>query len=107
MINKQKVIGYLGLSMKAGKLILGADACEEAIQKRKVKLMIVAEDASERTKKKFQMLCESNKIEYIEWGKIEKISKAIGKNNKAVIGMKDKSLSEAIKKVIIGGESIG
>ena len=44
---------------------------------------------------------------YIEWGDIETISKAIGKNNKAVIGIKDKSLSEAIKKVIIGGESIG
>lgn len=107
MIDEQKLIGYLGLSMKAGKLVFGTEACIQAIQKRKVRLIIVAETASERTKNRFKMLCELNKIFYKEWGDVELISKAIGKNNKVVIGIKDKNLSLAIEKVINGGESIG
>ena len=34
---------------------------------------------------------------------IEQISKAIGKSNKAVIGIKEKGLAEAIRKIINGG----
>lgn len=106
-MNKQKITGYLGLSMKAGKLVLGTDACTDAIKRKKVKLIIIAEDAAERTKKNFQMLCNYNNVTYMEWGNIELISKAIGKNNKAVIGIKDKNLSDAIMKIINGGEFIG
>ena len=39
--------------------------------------------------------------------KIEILSKAIGKNNKAVIGIKDGNLSKEIYKIINGGEVIG
>ena len=41
------------------------------------------------------------------WGDIRNNSKAIGKQNRAVIGIKDKNLSEAIQKVICGGETFG
>ena len=37
----------------------------------------------------------------------ENLSKSIGKDNKAVIGIKDKNLAEAIKKILNGGDVIG
>ena len=49
MINS-KILGVIGLAMKAGKICFGADSVEENIEKRKVKLLIIAEDSSERTK---------------------------------------------------------
>ena len=104
MTNNDKVLGYLGLARKAGKLIFGTDACIEAIDKRKVKLVIVVKDASDRTKNKVKTLCIQKEIFYIEWGDSKIMSKAIGKQNKVVIGIKDKNLSDAIKKVINGGE---
>ena len=42
-----------------------------------------------------------------EYLKIEDISKSIGKNNKAVIGIRDTNFSREIKKIIDGGEAIG
>ena len=57
MINN-KVLGLIGLAMKAGKVVFGADSVEENILKRKVKLVIISEESSERTKKKFIEICK-------------------------------------------------
>ena len=60
MTSKSRVLGLIGLSAKAGKIEFGADAVEEVITRKKAKLVIVAEDASERTKKNFEFLCNKN-----------------------------------------------
>lgn len=107
MINQNKVLGLIGLSAKAGKIEYGADAVEESIKRKKAKLVIVAEDAADRTKENFKFLCNKLNILYVVFGEKEKISKAIGKDNKAVIAIKDKNLSNEIYKIICGGEAIG
>ena len=38
---------------------------------------------------------------------MEELSKAIGKQNKVVIGVKEKGFAQAIEKIINGGEMIG
>ena len=105
MVNK--VYGLLGISSKAGKLISGTDALIDAILKRQIKLVIVAEDASERTIKNFKDICYKNNIKFIIYGNILENSKAIGKQNRAVLGIKDVNLARAIDKVIHGGEGFG
>lgn len=103
MINYQKIGGLIGLATKAGKIAAGTEACLEAIEKKSAKLVVIATDASERTKKTFKEKCEQCKIANYEILDIEQISKAIGKPNKAVIGIKEKGLAEAIRKIINGG----
>ena len=61
MINK-KILGLIGLSAKAGKISFGADSVENDIKKKKVSLIIIAADASERTKDKFKTLSKNYKI---------------------------------------------
>ena len=96
----------MGLSARAGKICFGTDSTIENITKRKVKLVIIAIDTSERTKMRFFELCEKYNIHIIEFGTIEQISKSIGKVNKAVIGIKDINLATEIEK-INGGDVIG
>ena len=105
MINK--VYGLLGISSKAGKVVSGTEAVEEGILKRNIKLVIVAKDASEKTIQNIKLLCDKKKITLLIFGTVFDNSKSIGKVNRAVIGIKDKNLSEAIKKLITGGEEIG
>ena len=102
-----KTLGLIGLAMKAGKISFGADSVEETIVKGKTKLVIVAEEASERTQHKFKKLCEDYKIPIIIDGNIESLSKAIGKNNKAVIGVKDMNFAKSIQEKYNGGDIIG
>ena len=101
-----KIYGLLGLSTRAGKLIFGTDAVKEAILKRKIKLVIIAEDCSEKSKQSFIQFCEKMDVEYLIFGNILENSKAIGKENRAIIGIKDKNISDGIKK-ICGGEVFG
>jgi len=107
LTSNQRVLGLIGLCTKAGKIVFGTEACIEAIQRKKVKLILVAEDAAVRTKENFSYYCEQNKIPVMQFGSIEEISKAIGKNNKAVVGIKEKNLSDEIIKIISGGDIIG
>jgi len=93
---QNKVNGLLGLAARAGKIICGTDAVKEAILKKKVYIVILAEDSSLNTREKFLKLSEENKIAVFIYGKIDENSKAIGKKNKAVIALKDKNFSEAI-----------
>ena len=107
MINYQKLYGLMGLATKAGKLICGTDACLEAIEKNSIKIILMANDASERTKKLFKEKCKVINIPIYEICTIEELSKSIGKENKAVIGIKENGFAKAIKKIIDGGEMIG
>ena len=64
-------------------------------------------DASEKTIKNIKYYCNKENVEIIIFGTISENSKSIGKQNKAIIGIKDKNLAEARKKEIHGGEEFG
>ena len=104
MINK--VNGLLGISSKAGAVLAGTDLVLEEMSKKRVSLVLVANDASEKTKKNMIYYCNKENIDIEIYGTIDSNSKSIGKHNKAVIGIKNKNLADNIKKIIHGGERI-
>ena len=96
----------LGLATKAGVVTAGADASIECIEKKQAKLVLVSEEASEKTKKNFEFICNKNSVPIVIWGIIEDLSKAIGKNNKAIICIKDKNFAGEIYKLIYGRDIV-
>ena len=106
MINN-RICGLLGLARRAGKVTFGTEACMEELEKSKIKLIIIATDAAERTKMNFSNICNSKKIPIFEVLNINEISNAIGQSNKAVVGIKDVNFAKEIIKIINGGEAIG
>lgn len=102
-----KILGLIGLAARARKVCFGADSVELQIKKKKVNLMIVAKDASNRTKDKFRKIGRDYGIPIIIEEEIENLSKAIGKSNKAIIGIEDSNLASEIQKINNGGELIG
>lgn len=70
-------------------------------------MIIVAEDSSERTKRRFIELSKESQIPILITEKIDTISKSIGKNNKAIIGIKESNFAEAIQKIYHGGDTNG
>lgn len=97
----------MGLAARARKVCFGADSVALQIKKKKVYLIIVAKDASDRTKDKFRNISYKYEIPIIIEGEIEILSKAIGKSNKAIIGIEDSHLASEIQKINNGGELIG
>lgn len=80
---------------------------EEQIKRKKVKLVWIAKDASERTKLKFVQLCEQFHVPFLVEGEIAILSQAIGKTNKAILGIEEENIAKQILKIYDGGDSIG
>ena len=106
-MKNSKILGLIGLAARARKVLFGADSVELEAQKNKVYLIILAQDSSTRTKEKFQKISEKYNIPIIITQTIEDLSKAIGKNNKAILGIGDINLASEIQKIYNGGEAIG
>lgn len=98
MINK--IYSILGICTKAGKLVCGSDVCIENIKKRKAKLIIVAEDASQNTKEKFEYLAKQNDVLLVYFGEKEFLSKSVGKVDKAIYAILDDGFSKKIVELL-------
>lgn len=90
----------MGLATKAGKLFSGEIACEKYIKARKAKLVIVSEDASGNTKKKFKNMCEYRDIDLFYFGSKEELGKYIGKGIRSVIVITEDGFAEGIRKIL-------
>ena len=107
MTSKDRICGLLGLATRAGKIVFGTEACISSIEKKKVKLLIIAKDSSDRTKMNFKGICNKENIPLIELLTIDDISKSIGKTNKVIVGITDVNFSKEMLKIFNGGEVIG
>ncbi|WP_455538247.1 L7Ae/L30e/S12e/Gadd45 family ribosomal protein [Terrisporobacter sp.] len=87
--NIEKIHSLLGLAMRAGKLVSGEDGTMLDLKKGKLNLIIVAEDASNNTKKLFKDKSSFRKVDYIELSTKNDLGVSIGKDSRAVIGIKD------------------
>ena len=106
-MEQNKVLRLLGLATRAGKIAFGTESVIDTIKKNKTSLVIVAKDAADRTKRNIQRIAEENNVPVKFYESIETLSKSIGKENKAIIAIKDKNFSSEILKIIVGGEIIG
>ena len=79
----------------------------KSIRKGKVNLVLIACDCSDRTKFTFKKEAEKCHIAIYEVLSIDEMSKAMGKTNKAVIGIKDIGFSKKMTSIIDGGEELG
>lgn len=94
MLNKN-TYQLLGLAMASKNLVTG-DVVLNYIRSNKVALVIICEDASDNTKKKFSNKCEYYGIEYIIDGNSDDLSHAIGKDNRKVVGILNAKFAKKI-----------
>lgn len=99
MINR-KVLSLIGLATKAGKTASGEFSTEKAVKSGKGYLVIVAEDASANTQKKFRNMCEFYEVPMYVLGDRESLGRAAGKEFRASLAVLDASFSEAMIKEI-------
>ena len=94
--NEARIYSFLGLAQRAGKLVSGDDSTMLDIKKNRVKLVIVAEDASNNTKKLFKDKTSFRNIACITYSTKLQLGLAIGKAPRAVMGIKDTNFANKI-----------
>ncbi len=97
---RERIHSYFGFARKSGNLISGYNTCLYGIQKKKVKLVILASDLSENTLTKLQRLCEAQRIPYRICLSIEQLSQYAGEEGKGVFAVTDRGFADVICKEI-------
>ena len=95
-----KALSMIGLAAKAGRLSSGETAVENAIKSYNAYLVIVAEDASDNTKKKFEDMCNYRDIRIIHFSTKEELGKVLGKEYRATIAVTDENFAKGIEEKI-------
>lgn len=96
MIRKAKALSSLGMAMRAGKVISGDEIVLKAVRQGKAKLVIVAGDASDNTKKKFQDKCGTYNVKMVELFDRITLGESIGKSERVIIAVTEAGFSKII-----------
>ena len=106
MKENSKILGLLGLATKAGKAKSGEFSTEKSVKSGRARLVIVAEDASENTRKMFENMCRYHHVSVSFFGSKEELGRAMGKEMRASLAVEDQNLAQAIgKQMTINGGS--
>lgn len=99
-MNNDKVLSLLSLAKKAGKLKSGEYCVETEIKKGRAKLVIVALDASENTKKSYSDMCNHKKVPIIFYENKDNLGRCIGCEERAALVLTDEGFANAVNKEI-------
>ena len=83
MKNNNKVLSLLGLATKAGKVASGEFSTEKSVKTGKGFLVLVADDASQNTRKKFQNMCDFYEVPIYFIANKEELGRFCGKEFRA------------------------
>lgn len=97
---QSKVLSMIGLATKAGKVTSGEFSVEKAVKLGKAYLVIVADDASDNTRKMFTNMCTFYEVPIFFYGSKETLGNAMGKETRASLAILDTGFKDAIVKKI-------
>lgn len=86
----------LGFAQRAGKIVSGESAAQAALKKNKGNLIIIAQDASQRTKDSYQKLGSRNNVPCRETGTQYELGRIIGRSPRSVIVVMDEGFAKTL-----------
>lgn len=92
-----KADGLLGMAMRAGKVVSGEVSVETAIKSGKAYLVIVAEDASDNTKKKFRNSAAFYEVPFLEFRTKTQLGHILGKEYRSSVAITDEGFAKAFQ----------
>jgi len=95
-----KIKNLLTLAARSGSIVSGDETCINYIKKDAIHLLILAEDASDNTKKKFKDKASYRDIPIRFWKGKDELGSTIGKSSRTIIGIIDKGFAEQILKYL-------
>ncbi|WP_019003803.1 L7Ae/L30e/S12e/Gadd45 family ribosomal protein [Cohnella laeviribosi] len=92
-----KALSRLGLAMRAGKLVTGEEFVLKAIRSGDAKLVLLAGDASELTRKKVEDKCGSYNVPLLIGYTRYELGGAVGKPERVLFAVTDRGFADLIR----------
>lgn len=94
----------IGLGQRAGRLLSGDCAIKDALDRGKVKLLVVADDTAVRTRQELVRMAGLKKIPTITYGSKEELGRLIGKSPRSAVALTDDNMARGILVALERGE---
>lgn len=88
-----KIYSMLGIAKKGSKISIGFDVTSLDIRDKKSQLVLIASDASDKTKKNIKFFCDKYEVKYIEYGEKEILGKSLGRKVVSVLSVNDTNIA--------------
>lgn len=92
-----KVYSYLGLARRAGKVVSGEQAVVGGVKRGQVRLLLISEDASSNTYRKFSALAQNHNVRCLVYGEKDLYGQALGQSPRSVLGVLDRNFADVIR----------
>ena len=96
----KKIYSLLGIATKSRNVASGEFSTEKAVKEHKAALVIVADDASDNTKKMFTNMCTYYNVPIYFFSNKDDLGHAMGKEFRASLAVLDKGLANGIEKIL-------
>ncbi len=99
--SEKSLMSLLSLMQRAGRLQSGEFQTETAVKTGKAYYVIVAEDASDNTKKLFNDKCSYYGVPIVIFGTKEGLGRAIGKEERSSVAIIDEGFANSFHKKML------
>lgn len=109
MENSERLLSFLGIARKAGKLSLGFDSVCESVRKGESRVILIASDASEGTVRRLRGRLPENYADVYQMPcDIDRINAALGKGVR-LVSVNEKGFANKVKELLgrTGGSGSG
>ncbi len=97
-MKQSKVLSLIGIAARGRNVVSGEFSTESAVKDGSACLVIVAEDASANTKKKFTDKCQFYEVPCFVYESKENLGHAMGKEMRSSLAVTEPGLANTIKK---------
>ncbi len=99
-MRQSRVLSMLGLAARGRNVVSGELQTLNAVKDGSAMLVIVAEDASENTKKLFSDKCSFYEVPLRMYGSREALGRAIGKEMRSSLAVVDAGLAQSVTRYL-------
>lgn len=97
---ERRVLGLLGLGLRARNAVVGVEQVRIAARKGRLAMAVVAPDASPNSLKKLLPLLEATRVRVVQGPGAVALGSVAGRESTAAIGVSDAALARGIRKLL-------
>jgi len=92
----RSVLQLVGLARRAGFAVVGTRAVRDAARRGELRVVVVAEDATENARKRLRGMLEMSDLEVVTRGTRIGLGRAVGRPEVVVVGIRDRGFGSRI-----------
>jgi len=102
---ENRVVSFLGLCMRAGRVISGQEACVDLVRQGEAALVLMDGSASDNTRKRLTDACRSHNAPIYELS-AGALGQSIGKKGRMVIALKNDGMAQKLLTLLEGEQRL-